>query len=123
MRFYRSWALLLLILLPLCASAAPTDAEVEATYRDLFSKVQAPRIARTYTQLSRFETRIAGSAGELAVLQHAESEFRRLGLQNIRKEPFDVTIPDPDAKGSLSGRGWTATIWPLWPNLVRTSTC
>ena len=56
-------------------------------------------------------------------LKDVEGVFRRLGLVHIRREPFAVTTPDPEAMGVVSGGYWTARVRPLWPNLVRTSTC
>lgn len=48
-----------------------------------------------------------------------------MGLTRIRHEPFSVTIPDPSAQGVISdpSGNWKAAVFPLWPNLVRTSTC
>ena len=101
------------------------DAAATEAYLRLFAKVDSQRLASDMAAISRVSSRIAGSKGERQALGYVEAEFRRLGLQRIRHEPFSVTIPDPDARGVLSdpSGSWNAEVFPLWPNLVRTSTC
>jgi hypothetical protein len=112
-------------LLCLCALvfAAPTQEQVAQTYRELDRAVTLQGLTRDLQELSKIGSRLAGSTGERRALEYAERRFRTLGLQNIRREPFYVTVPDPAARGSLSGNGWRTELLPLWPNLVRTATC
>lgn len=118
---------------PLCAclismlaslgAAQKTDEQVAQTYRELLALVDIERLARDYDTLGGYGCRLAGSDGERRALELAEERFNILGLQNIRREYFDVTIPDPDAVGKLSVGATNIDVYPLWPNLVRTSTC
>lgn len=100
-------------------------AKATEAYKKLVSMVSLERLQKSYREIGSFGSRLAGSRGEAQLLDYAESEFRRMGLQKIRREPFPVTVPDPDAQGTLSleGTTWSTAVYPLWPNLVRTSTC
>lgn len=102
--------------------SAPDTSDVDA-YRRLIGEVRRDRLATTVRDISGFGSRLAGSAGEQRTFAYVESAFKSLGLTNIRHEPFDVTVPDPSAKGTLSIGGADVEVFPLWPNLVRTSTC
>ncbi|MFQ3668162.1 MAG: FtsX-like permease family protein [Fimbriimonadaceae bacterium] len=103
----------------------PTDEEAQAVYRERIDAVDARRIRQSIDDIAAFGSRMPGSEGERRALEYAESRLRELGATNFRREPFRVTVPDPDAVGRLrSSRGdWSADVFPLWPNLVRTSTC
>lgn len=92
-------------------------------YRRLSRQVEESSLSAAMAEIAGFGNRLSGSIGEKATLEFVESEFRRLGLANIRRETFSVTVPDPTARGRISGAGWSAELYPLWPNLVRTSTC
>lgn len=106
------------------ADAGPsTDAQVQATYRSLTSQVQAQRIKEVVDTFSSYGSRLAGSEGEKKTFDEVAKRFAALGLTNLRREPFKVTVPDPDALGTLTVSSEKITIYPMWPNLVRTSTC
>ncbi len=118
--------LLTLILTVLCAGfclSAPTDDEIKAIYRALLPKVRIDRVRGDIDQIGSFGSRLAGSEGENRTLTYVADRFRALGLKNIRSEAFDVVVPDPDARGNLTVSGVSVEVFPLWPNLVRTSTC
>lgn len=117
--------LALLSLFLLCAHAlgAMTPEQVTAIYRELLPQVQADRIKGDYSQIAAFGSRIAGSEGEAKTLAYAEAELRRLGAAKIERHPFLVTVPDPASTGTLDLSDRKVTVYPLWPNLVRTSTC
>lgn len=88
----------------------------------------APQDIQRHLSAIRYGCRLAGSEGEAKTLRYAEAQLRSLGAQNVRREPFLVTIPDPEAKATLtfqlgSKTETIAELLPLWPNLVRTSTC
>ncbi len=98
---------------------------VAQEYRELASSVDLAQIERTFRDVAAFGPRLAGSEGEAETLAYAERRFRELGLRGIRRHTFRVTVPDPDAVGELAssdGR-WRVPVYPMWPNLVRTSTC
>ncbi|MFY9234298.1 MAG: FtsX-like permease family protein [Fimbriimonadaceae bacterium] len=121
----RAWCagylLIFTALAPPC-SGQSSEAQVLETYRRLFARVDQGRIEATYRTIAANGSRLAGSVGERRTLEFAEREFRRLGLKNIRREYFDVSIPDPDATGTLTIGSRSIELLPLWPNLVRTST-
>jgi ABC-type antimicrobial peptide transport system permease subunit len=99
--------------------------EAEAAYKRLVSLVQLARLQKSYEVVDSCGSRVTGSQGEAKLIDYTESEFKRLGLEKIRRLPFGVTVPDPKAEGvvSLEESGWSTAVYPLWPNLVRTSTC
>lgn len=114
---------LLLLLFATIAGAAPTTSEIESLYRRLLPLVGLDRIRQTYRVVGAFGTRIAGSDAEAKTFDYAESRLRALGAQNVHREPFTVTVPDPNARGQLTVGGRDVPLYPLWPNLARTSTC
>ena len=68
-------------------------------------------------------SRVAGYPGAAAAADHVEEQFRRMGLERVRREAFDVVVPmDRGGKVHLVEAGETFPIWSMWPNLVRTST-
>lgn len=107
----------------LTGNAEPTVPEIQAIYREKVRAVDIRAIESTFQEFAAIGNRMAGSKGEAAAFALAERKMRSLGLENIRKEPFTVTIPDPEARGRLTVGGRSVEVFPLWPNLVRTSTC
>ena len=104
----------------LAQGADPPNA---GTYRSLLSSVHVEDLQRDYHQIESFGDRLTGSAGEQKTFDYAEAQLRGLGAAKITREPFDVAVPDPASTGQLAADGYTSKILPLWPNLVRTSTC
>lgn len=92
-------------------------------YPSILGRVQSDRIRQDYQRISEFGSRLAGSAGERKTFDYVESELKGLGAGKIRRHEFEVSVPDPDAKGLLTVGEKTVVVYPLWPNLVRTSTC
>ncbi|MGV3618637.1 MAG: FtsX-like permease family protein [Fimbriimonas sp.] len=126
MSYLRPFRIALALLTTFVATAgfaAPTEAEVRATYTDLLPKVSLDRIRGDFAAVSAFGSRLTGSEGEGKTFAHVERSLTALGAQGVRTYPFDVTVPDPGAVGALSVGGRTVRVHPLWPNLVRTSTC
>lgn len=101
---------------------ATTDDEAKATYQSILSALSKDRFKQNAADFAALGSRLAGSPGEAAALDLAESRLRALGAKT-RRETFDVTIPDPAAKGHVQVGGQSIELLPLWPNLVRTSTC
>ncbi len=81
------------------------------------------RIEHDYRQITSFGSRLAGSSGEQKAIDYAEAQFRALGAINVHRDAFPVTVPDPHATANLTIGDKTIALFPLWPNLVRTSTC
>jgi len=104
------------------AHAAPTVEEIKATYREILPQVDSDRIRRTYEDVAAFGSRLAGSAGEGKAFAYADRQLTALGAKLVEREPFEVTVPDPDATGTLNIGGRELSVFPMWPNLVRTST-
>lgn len=102
---------------------APTDQEVTQVYRALTGKVQVSRLRQDLEQITALGNRLTGTSGEKATFELVKARFHSLGFQNIRSEPFKVSVPDPASRGHLTIGGQTVELFPIWPNLVRTSTC
>ena len=93
------------------------------TYRSLLQAVRVSDLEQDYRSIEAFGDRLTGSPGEQKTFDYAEKVLTKLRPANIHREPFEVAVPDPDSVGTLSADGQEARILPLWPNLVRTSTC
>jgi hypothetical protein len=99
--------------------------KVAQAYREIAASVRLDALERTFREVTAFGPRLAGSRGEAAMLDYVERRFRELGLQKVRRQTFRVTVPDPEAVGTLEAadQSWKVEVYPMWPNLVRTSTC
>ena len=102
--------------------AAPTPEEIKARYRGILGAFSRERLKADAGRFAALGSRLAGSPGEAAALDLAEAELRGMGA-TVRREPFEVTVPDPAARGTILFGGDRTELLPLWPNLVRTSTC
>lgn len=122
-RLFRLSLALLATFLAAVVVAAPTDDEARATFAELLPKVSLDRIRKDFQTISGFGSRLTGSEGEGKTFAHVEESLQALGAKDIRHFPFDVAVPDPKAIGTLGIAGRRITVYPLWPNLVRTSTC
>ncbi|MBI5707100.1 MAG: FtsX-like permease family protein [Armatimonadetes bacterium] len=96
---------------------------LEGLYRQRVAAVSSASVRQSLETIASFGGRLPGSTGERKALEWAESQFAAIGLKNIRREPFLVTVPDPDALGSLTVGVESVALLPLWPNAARTSTC
>jgi cell division protein FtsX len=115
--------LLWIFLLPTLVLAAPTDDQIKATYARILAQVRLDRLRADFDAIYAIGPRIAGSEGEHRTFQYARREFERLGLSNIRFDEFKVAVPDSSAVGHLDIGGKAVDVYPLWPNLVQSSTC
>lgn len=100
-----------------------TELAIRPVYEWVLGAVRTEAIKRNFQDITRIGPRVAGTEGERKALEYAERRLRDLGLTNIRRESFEVTVPDPEATGSLRVGGRSVEVYPLWPNLVQTSTC
>ena len=74
-------------------------------------------------RLTRHRSRVPGYPGHNDAARFVLREFERLGLQDVKREPFDVTSPvDKGGRLTLTKRGVSFPIHAIWPNLVKTST-
>ncbi len=113
----------LLVCLASVAFAAPSADQVKKTYREILTQVRMDRVKSDYEAISQFGPRITGSVGEEQTIRYAEAKLRELKPQAVKREPFTVTVPDPQAIAKLTIGSKSIDLLPLWPNLVRTSTC
>ncbi|MFQ6097529.1 MAG: M28 family peptidase, partial [Armatimonadota bacterium] len=67
------------------------------------------------------------SAGKLGAAGYIFKRFRSIGLGDVDIEPFPVVVPvnagartDEELDSTLTVEGQSFTIYPMWPNLVRT---
>lgn len=71
--------------------------------------------------LSNLGSRAPGYEGNLKAADYIEETFKEIGLKDIKREEFWVTMP-MDKGASLEGeRGEKIELYSLWPNMVRTS--
>jgi hypothetical protein len=115
--------MLLALLVALAPGQTPEDHSAEEAYRRLIQRLESENLRETYRAFERFGSRLAGSSGEAAAFDYLEDRLRKAGLANVRRQPFSVTVPDPDAVGTLSLASGSSAVLPLWPNLAQSSTC
>ncbi|HSI73255.1 MAG TPA: FtsX-like permease family protein [Fimbriimonas sp.] len=118
----RLWLVLIALLASTLSFAAPTDDEIKATYKTILSQVKIERIRRDFDTIAAFGSRLAGSEGESRTFDYVEAQLKSLGLKNLRRDAFDIVVPDPASRGKLEVAGKAIDVFPLWPNLVRAST-
>jgi hypothetical protein len=108
----------MVVLIALCtfsphfeASCSPTsDAEI------------TPSLKRTIKFLSSPGSRIPGYEGNIKAADYVFKTFEQIGLEELRKEEFFVTVPiDKGASIEMPG-GEKIKLYCIWPNMVRTST-
>jgi hypothetical protein len=112
------------VLLSVCTLAfgqQKVDVEkVQARYRQLVGAVSEARLAETVRWMAAQGSRVAGYPGADRAADYIEQQFRALGLQNVRREAFPITVP-VDEEAHLHLNGQKLRVYPLWPNQVRTS--
>jgi hypothetical protein len=116
---------------------ADVSAPLQAAYHQFNTFVAPTRMRATVNTLASYGSRVAGYPGDLKAATYVEQQFRTLGLANVSVDEFPVTVPyDPGvddpakgayaqlvpAAGSAQPAGHPMRMFPLWPNLVRTST-
>jgi hypothetical protein len=102
------------------ASTQKIDPKLARIYENLASEVDSSKLATTIKTLSSYPSRIAGYPGCIAAGEYVLNEFKRIGLKNVKAEPFYTTVP-VDEGASLTVEGKTYRLYSIWPNLVRTS--
>ncbi len=72
--------------------------------------------------LSVLGSRTPGYAGNREAAEYIYERMVNLGIEDVVKDPFNVTVPvDRGASVEIKG-GETFQLYSLWPNMVRTST-
>lgn len=73
--------------------------------------------------LSSLGSRISGYPGGESAADYVEDELRRIGVGDITREPFEITVPlDKGGELSFVEDGERYALYGMWPNLVRTTT-
>lgn len=123
-RFRATVVIPLFFLLTLTACHADqklkVDAKLARTYENLASEVKASELASTIQTLSTMGSRVAGYPGCDAAGKYVLDQFRKIGLEDVKSEPFCISTP-VDEGASLEVAGKSYRLHPMWPNLVRTS--
>ncbi len=119
-----------------CAHADPVPTDLQSAYRQIYGYVSASRMKNTIDTLSNMGSRVAGYPGEKKAADYVYQQMCGIvGTGNVHTDTFNVTVPYDDgvsnpAKGAyaqlLSAKAGSPashlSMYPLWPNLVRTST-
>ncbi|MGB9587316.1 MAG: M28 family peptidase, partial [Armatimonadota bacterium] len=105
-----------------CLGAPPQKIypKLARTYESLASQIDPSNLAATVRTLSAYPSRIAGYPGCTAAGQYVLNEFKRIGLKDVKAEPFYTTVP-VDRGASLTVGNKTYRLHAMWPNLIRTS--
>ncbi|MEI6914212.1 MAG: FtsX-like permease family protein [Armatimonadota bacterium] len=98
------------------------DPILEARMRSLAKQVDNGRIAATMKFLSSPEigSRVIGYPGSEKAAKYVEDQFRAAGITDVATETFQTSIPKDDG-AFISSRAVNVRVYPLWPNMVRTS--
>ncbi|MFT5369517.1 MAG: hypothetical protein ACI8V2_004495 [Candidatus Latescibacterota bacterium] len=74
-------------------------------------------------QFTKNDSRAVGYAGHDDAATFIESEFHRLGLEDVETESFGVATPvDKGGRLTLADTGEAFALYSIWPNLIKTST-
>ena len=102
--------------------APPRDPQLEARYHKIVSEVSDVRIAARMKALSSpaMGSRVLGYPGSGRAAQYVRDELRAAGVKDVSIEEFQTSIPRDDGAFIEAG-GRRVRIYPVWPNMVRTS--
>jgi cell division protein FtsX len=79
------------------------------------------RLQNDVAALTKYPSRVPGTPGNIAAAQYMAARFKQIGLEGVREEEYDVTVP-VTKNASLTVGGRTLGVLPLYPNHVATST-
>jgi uncharacterized protein YhhL (DUF1145 family) len=110
--------------------------ELQKQYQTLAGEVNPLNLQKTVDTLAGYGSRVAGYPGDAKAAAYVEQQFQQIGLTGIRTESFPVTVPIDKGDASItlissqlpgqksaihSIKADNVHMYPLWPNLVRTS--
>ena len=76
----------------------------------------------TIQKLGSLTSRVVGYPGNREAFEYVKSSFQTIGLQNIKIDTFQVTIPvDKGGHLTVDGSARQIPVHALWPNRARTS--
>lgn len=88
----------------------------------LLSKISFPQDLISYIKFfSSLKSRFPGTEGHKEASIFIENKFKEIGLKNVKREEFFVTVP-VEKFAYIEYKGEKIEINCLWPNLVRTPT-
>jgi hypothetical protein len=79
-------------------------------------------LARDVAQLTRFPSRVPGTPGYAQAADYVQKRFQEIGLQGVRADRYQVTVPVTQGQGTLTLNGRALPIYPVYPNGVAPST-
>lgn len=132
-RFSRRLGSLALIVLslvlprPSLAQTRTVTAADRARFTDIAAGLDEARLRRYVEELVSLGSRVTGYPGCDQAAIYIREQLERIGVQDVHYEDFFVTVPvDNGAQLEVLDRdgavvGDPLKLWPLWPNLVRTS--
>ena len=96
---------------------------VGARYSEWAEEIREARLKNTVEVLSSVGSRVVGYPGHEEAARYILKKFKEIGLQGVRTEEFEVTVPvDHGASLEILDEGRRIKLYGLWPNLVRTPT-
>ncbi|UCH34892.1 MAG: M28 family peptidase [Armatimonadota bacterium] len=126
-RWSASWLWLIAAALALATNspgqAKELTSQQKRAYHRLASEVNVDNLRRHVETLASFPSRVTGYRGCKQAEEYVYGYLKSLGVEDLTKEPFVTSAPVN--RGSslelLGESGGQITIYPLWPNSVRTS--
>ena len=89
-------------------------------YQSIVRGLDISRVRADVGSLSSYKSRVAGYPGSDAAADYVQNRFKAIGLDGVKAENFDVTVPVDEGSKIVAG-GRTFNLHALWPNSVRTS--
>ena len=123
------WLYILALLSPHVDSAVDEQLSVglsEVAVK-IVDKVDIGRMRKDIARLSNLSTRVTGYDEAASGSKYIFDQFVEIGLQNVESREFPVSVPIDHGDGKVEILSEDKTllktyqIWPIWPNLVRTS--
>ena len=108
------------------AAGNQMSVDLSETAVKIRSQVDIGRMRKDIARLSNLSTRVTGYAEAASASKYVFDQFVEIGLQNVESREFPISVPIDHGDGKVEilspdGTSLAYKIWPLWPNLVRTS--
>ncbi|MBT5829645.1 MAG: hypothetical protein HOH77_05555, partial [Candidatus Latescibacteria bacterium] len=101
----------------------PLVPEAEAVSFRVMDAVTEDNVRKLMHQFTQNGSRAVGYPGHDVAATFIESEFRRLGLEDVETESFGVATPiDKGGRLTLTDTDEAFALHSVWPNLIKTST-
>jgi len=107
---------------PVAVVESPVRDAEEVSLR-VMDVINEDNVRKLMNQFTQHGSRVIGYEGHDDAAKFIESEFRRLGLEDIETESYGVATPiDKGGRLTLTDTGEAFDVYGVWPNLVKTST-